>query len=293
VLDPSGAPVSGTRLTIVPISSEMEVRSDAEGQYSITWQANTGARAGAAALPAVQYLLVGRDVEHNLAAAVEVNGQATNVDLHLQAGLTLSGSVKDPGGAPVTNAMIRIIMYAGNGAGAVSRQPTAAPDAKGAFSFSALPQGQLYNLSVTADGYGSANRRVPPAETQTASLQLETFTLAVANLSLRGQVLDAGDKPVPGVNVNMQGQGQLSHSTITDAKGRFVFEAVCAGPVQLFATSRNGANGGPSAFGSARAQGGDTNVVVKLAAMNAVPAPAPRANGQAPTNRPPPAPLQP
>ena len=81
--------------------------------------------------------------------------------------------------------------------------------------------------------------------------------LKPANLKLAGQVLDADDKPVAGANVNLNGEGQPNANARTDREGRFRFEHVCEGPAQLSANSQ-------SSFGNISAEGGDTNVVLRL-----------------------------
>jgi protocatechuate 3,4-dioxygenase beta subunit len=70
-------------------------------------------------------------------------------------------------------------------------------------------------------------------------------------------VLDADDKPVAGANVNLNGDGQPSGNARTDHEGRFRFEHVCEGPVQVSANSQR-------SFGNVSAEGGDTNVVLRL-----------------------------
>ena len=70
-------------------------------------------------------------------------------------------------------------------------------------------------------------------------------------------MVDADDKPVTNANVNLQGEGQPNGQVKTDKEGRFRFEHVCDGPVRLYANARG-------SFASVSAEGGDTNVVVKL-----------------------------
>jgi hypothetical protein len=55
----------------------------------------------------------------------------------------------------------------------------------------------------------------------------------------------------------LQGQGQPRGNARTDRAGRFSFEHVCEGTVRLFASGRNSS-------GNMSAEGGDTNVVLKL-----------------------------
>jgi protocatechuate 3,4-dioxygenase beta subunit len=276
VLDPSGSPVSGARLMIIPAYGMItEIKSDADGKYSITWQYRSPApragavrRGGATVLATNRYLLVARDPEHNLASAVPVDEKATNVDVPLQAALTLSGSVKDPGGAPVKNATFSLVIFAGLGSSPLGQQQQNKVDAQGAFSIGLLPQGQHYSLFVTASGYGATNRQVAATETQTTNLQLQPVTLKLADQKLEGRVVDANDKPVPGAQATISGSGQptFDAATTTDSKGHFVFNHVCEGPIRVSVFSRNAIPGGPPATGSAQAQGGDLDVVVKLGA---------------------------
>jgi hypothetical protein len=209
-------------------------------------------------------MLVGRDAEHNWAAAVGVDDQATNVDLPLQEALAVSGTVKDPDGGPVKNAAVRTVLFTGTVAGPIGGPQGTMVDAQGAFAIGVLPQGQQYSLSVSAPGYGSVTRRVQPDEAQTNRLLLPPFTLKVANLKLEGQVVDADGQPVTGARVSLQGEGQTPGSAATDARGHFAYESVCEGEVVLSVAGRNGRPASPSARGRTQARGGDTNVVVKL-----------------------------
>jgi hypothetical protein len=285
----------------MPLQSR-ETSSDANGEYSITWLfQNPGASAGTAAAaaagrggaapPAIQYLLVGRVMDRNLAAAVTIDDKSTNVDLHLQTALTISGSVQDPAGAPVTNAMVSLLLVSGNTASSLSLQRPSTVDAQGAFSISNLPQSQRYTLNLAATGYGRASRQLAAAETALASLPLPPFILRVANQKLEGQVVDTNGAPVPRARVNLSGTNQPGGSTLTDANGRFVFNQVCEGPVSLFASgSADGRVGSQVPSARLQAQGGDTNLLVKLVLTNGAPAVGAPGNGQIPPARPSPVP---
>jgi hypothetical protein len=278
VFDPSGAPAPGVDVAVTPGSGLMQdLRSDAGGKFTVSWRPfNFG---GAGRGPNVQYFLLGRDLEHNLAAMVKIDEQTQNMDLRLQAGLALSGSVQDINGAPVRTATLRLTLMTPPLSSPFNRQP-AAVDEQGAFAFSALPQGQAYSLNVTAPGYGSASAQVASNQTRTASLQLPPFKLKPADQRLEGQVLGSDDKPVPGASVQVLGQGQPSAVTRTDASGHFALK-VCEGPVRVFANAPPGVMNGQRGSASVQAQAGDLNVVVKLAVPQAMPAGL-RMAGQAP-----------
>jgi len=131
----------------------------------------------------------------------------------------------------------------------------------GTFTIPALPMGQQYHVYVTANGYGSANKSVGKTQSQTNSIQLSAFKLKIADRQLAGQVLGTDNKPLSGVQVNINGNGQPNGNTRTDATGHFKFK-VCDGPIRIFAYSPSGAGRNNSANWQAR--GGDTNVVVKM-----------------------------
>ena len=130
------------------------------------------------------------------------------------------------------------------------------PIRRGRFEIPAMPPGRRYGIVVSAPGYGQQTFSDIGAA-DAGRQELDIMELKPANLTLAGQVLDANDKPVAGCNVTLQGEGQPSGNTRTDREGRFVFAHVCEGSARLFA------NAGTS-FGNVSAEGGDTNVELRL-----------------------------
>ena len=90
---------------------------------------------------------------------------------------------------------------------------------------------------------------------------------SIADRKLAGRVLGTNGTPVAGAQIWMNGEGQPNGNAITDADGRFVFDAVCEGAVTVSANMKG-------AYGSAQAMGGDTNVVIRFDARNRVYMPA-------------------
>jgi hypothetical protein len=170
--------------------------------------------------------------------------------------------VQDAKGAPLTRANINLNMMAGNMGGMVEYQPIKL-NSDGTFTIPALPMGQQYMVFVNASGYGSARKNIGKTQSQTNSIQLAPFKLKAADRLLAGQVLDTDGKPLSGVQVNLNGNGQPNGNVRTDATGHFKFK-VCDGPITIFAYSPSGAGRNNSANWQAR--GGDTNVVVKMGA---------------------------
>jgi protocatechuate 3,4-dioxygenase beta subunit len=257
VYDPAGAPDPGVVLTMWRSANPFwNFSSDANGKFLVRWQ--HGSAPGVALN--IKSSLVARDVGRNLVATRDVDETETNLDLHLQPGLTLSGSLQDEGGRPVTNARVSLHMWL-NHAGAELTSTTA--DAHGSFSFTALPPEGDFALNVSADEYGSARVEVSSERATSRKLELPPIMLKSAYLQLSGKVVGPDDEPLPGIWVGISGVGQPGGNAQTDAEGRFVFKHVAAGPVRV-STSRDGVNGGQPTTVSSQAQGGDTNVVLKL-----------------------------
>ena len=247
VRDPSGAPASGVKVAVFPNwgPNQREVMTDAKGRYEISLSTQHFGS------PDETACLIARDAGRNLAAAQEIEEGAAKLDLRLEPGLVVAGQVEDANGKPLSDATAQLFLWSGNRGFMFDNNPVRA-GAQGRFEITALPPGRRYSLNITAKGYGSANQNIPQ-DAETNRVELPPSVLQVADHKLAGEVLDADDKPVAQVNVHMHGQGQPSGSVRTDDKGRFRFEEVCEGTVQLFANSQN-------AHGNARAEAGDTNV---------------------------------
>jgi hypothetical protein len=279
VFDPSGAPAPGVEMSLMPRGQSQDSKSDAGGKFTVSWPPVI---AWMGMTPPVIELLVGRDLEHNFAATASVDENTTNMDLHLKAGLVLSGSVQDNNGAAVNTATVRLTLTTLSSRSAVGAQP-ATVDEQGAFTFSALPQGRAYDLTVTAPGFAFTNVLLAATGTQMASLKLPPIKLKPMNKRLEGWVVGPDDKPVPGAMVMVSGPGQATASARTDANGHFAL-MVCEGTIRVTAmVPINQNNNGQLRSTSVQAHSGDLDVVLKLG----VPAPAPRGNNPAPPSNPP------
>jgi protocatechuate 3,4-dioxygenase beta subunit len=257
VFDSSGNPAVGARVVVTPTWGSIDTaKTDANGEYSVNWQPQPGMRDA-------KYFAIARDVGQNLADIQPIDTNKTRVVLRLKPGLSISGTVQDAKGAPLPRANINLNMMAGNMGGMVEYQQIKM-NSDGTFTIPALPMGQQYMVFVSANGYGSARKNIGKTQSQTNSIQLSPFKLKPADRQLAGQVLGTDKKPLSGVQVNINGNGQPNGYMNTDATGHFKFK-VCDGPVTIMAFSPNG--GGRNSSGSTQARGGDTNVVVKMGAQ--------------------------
>jgi protocatechuate 3,4-dioxygenase beta subunit len=255
VRDPAGAPVPGLPIILFPSFTVNvgPVKTDSDGRYEMPVDTSADAMRQRVGTYGKQSL-VARDMLRNLATAQEIEEDITNLDLRLEPGLVISGGVEDPEGKPVTNATVRIELWSGNMATSLDNRPTAV-DARGGFRVTALPPARRYYCYATAKGYGTANCQIE--ETDTNWIALEPLILKLANQKLAGQVLDSDDKPVSRAQVMLRGQGQVNDTARTDEQGRFKFDQVCEGQVEVYATYQ-------SSGVTLRAEAGDTNVVLRL-----------------------------
>jgi len=159
VFDPSGSAVPGADLVVAQVIKSRSVgvrgpskvsKSDAQGKFAITWQSLD---LGPSLPPKSSgYWLIGRDLAHGFAAAVKFDwnyrGDVTMVDLHLRPGFTLSGSVQDSKGSALKTAMVQLYIRPEDGSRSTSPDWETPTDDRGSFSFTALPPGYDYHLSV-------------------------------------------------------------------------------------------------------------------------------------------------
>lgn len=259
VRDSAGTPLAGVELVLWPPwrAASKGTTTDDNGHFLLTWnQQNLNG-------PDSELCLIARDSKRNLALAQAMDGDTTNLDLRLEPALTVAGRATDAKGKPLAKAEAEIMFWTEHMGGSMGK---AVPgDAEGRFEIKALPPGRHYGVIVSAKGYGRVTRDVKE-EAEGRRIELEPYELALADQRIAGVVLDTDDKPVTNANIFGYGEGQPSVNGTTDAKGRFSFSAVCAGPIQLQANSRNGG------FGNVSAEGGDTNITIQLGTSGTGPA---------------------
>ena len=255
VTDTDGKPAPKATVLLFPYN-DGEQRTDGEGRFKLFFDPN---RFGNSANVRV---LVARDLARNLAAALEVETDATNAEVRLEPGVTVSGRVVDPQGKGIAGAEAQIMVRAGN-YGSSLGQPVHA-DANGRYELKTLPAGRRYDVYLSAKGFGRETVNADLTDVSTNSsggpaLQLDPVELLVADQRIAGVVLNANDKPVAQAYVSMYGSRQPNTSIQTDSKGRFAFNNVCAGQIQLSANDQHG-----DGYASLKVEAGDTNITIQL-----------------------------
>jgi protocatechuate 3,4-dioxygenase beta subunit len=259
VFDPSGAPASGVLLSLLSsFGFQNPARSDSGGKYTMQWQ-NLSLRTN-------KVVMFARDLEHNWAAAVEMDAKTANLDVHLQPGLTLSGSVQNSRGRPVTNAIVQLVPFPPTDPRAgMNRQPPTNATVRGSFSFTALPQGAPYRVRVSADGYWPTNIQVAAADTKVEKLELPKIVLELADQQVAGQVFGLSGKPCWGAEVLIEDEDlPPKHISHTDTNGHFVINVVRKGLLNVRATFSASGDNPQYLLCTNQVHGGDKNVVLKL-----------------------------
>ncbi len=249
VRTPDGKPANGVWVRFINVysSGERPVKTDSEGKFEMKWNQSMASQHGA--VPCI----LARDVEHNWAVAQDIEEEPGALNLTLAPAVTIAGKALFEG-KPITNATAKLVFWSGNSG--MWLADLAITNKPGEFEIPALPPGRKYGLVVTAPGYGQ--QQVDNInDTEAGRHEVEPVELKLANLKVSGQVVDADDKPVAGAWVNLHGNGQPSASSNTDRKGRFTFDSVCEGTVQISANQQN-------SHGSVSAEGGETNVIIRM-----------------------------
>ena len=126
---------------------------------------------------------------------------------------------------------------------------------EGYYEIKAVPRHVRYSVNARAESYGEDYVRIS-TEDANGRFEVEPISLAKANLSVSGIVVDTDDKPVANAEVYCQDLGQPYRRTQTDPNGRFTLENVCAGKIRINAGTRTA----PQAHGRIETEGGATDV---------------------------------
>jgi protocatechuate 3,4-dioxygenase beta subunit len=267
VRDEKGVPVSGAIVSTRP-SLGAETVTNAEGEFTL--RTRRVSMVGSGSREETTYLLT-RHKERNLAAAMELDETANNLDIKLSPGVIFSGKVVDVDGKGIPDADISMTFWISD-YGYGTREPTEV-DSDGNFEIRAIPLGYRYSVNASNKGYGTQYVSVHTSEAVGDRMELEPLVLAVANLSVSGVVVDVDDKPVANAQVNASGRGQPNRMDIpTDKQGRFRIEGVCSGPLRLWVNVR----GERSMYGSLESQGGATNINIVVAERDSSGRPVPK-----------------
>ena len=238
VRDEKGMPVEGVRLKVCPVGRQ-DVASDSEGIFEVSWDPGLwGQRPGE-----TTFWLLARHEKLNLAAVEEIDKDTIALDVKLKPGVVVTGKVVGHDGKGIARAPLTV-MLDGPGWGSSLGRGRLRTDENGQFEISAIPAGRSYRVTANAAGYGSDRSEFQADDAVNNRLNLEPLTLAVADLSVSGQIVDTQGNPVADSRITSSGYGDGQPSRVTaqsDSQGRFTLEGVCGGKITIRVdANRNG-----------------------------------------------------
>jgi hypothetical protein len=239
--------------------SERDTITDVQGRFDLgvvpsAWDANSPTR-----------LLIAKQDQRNLVAALPVDQKTRRLDIKLQPGIVLSGKVVGPENKPLARASVDVMLDDqewSEGIGLAWRAVTAAD---GSFAVPALPAGQRYKIAIVAPGCGL--REVPARSDDAKDNRLDIGVVRPlpANLSVSGRVVDREGKPIAGARLLFFGDGQpvdinFRRPILTDPQGKFTIEGVCEGKLQIMVSTTVPTR----RFGTVETQGGMTDLKIVI-----------------------------
>ena len=255
VRDERGKALEGVKLRVCPMGGSQDATSDAEGKFEVLYDPGGW---GGRETPIM--FLVGRYEAGNLAAAVEIEEDASQVDIILKPAVTFTGRVVDPDSKGIASARITVMLRVSSWGSSIGRDRITT-DEQGKFEIKAIPAEQKYSLYVVAEGYGENRKEeITTDDAVNNHLDIGALTLAVANLSVSGVVVDNDSKPVAGARIYSSGEGQSRSRAETDIEGKFTLEKVCAGRIRINADK----SGTTRLYGSVETEGGATDVRIVI-----------------------------
>ena len=223
--DEAGKPVEGVKLKVFP-SGRQDVSSDAEGKYEVSW--DPGRRGERETI----FCLVARHEQRNLAAVEEISEDMKRLDIKLKPGVIFTGKVVDPDSKGIAGAQVRVMLRLSNWGSSIERD-IAKTDAEGNFEVKTIPAERRYSINASAEGYGGNSIEVQADDAVDNHLDVETLTLAAANLSVTGRIVDAQGNPMAHARVKGLGGDQPRPNTLSDMQGNFTLDGLCAGLVYI------------------------------------------------------------
>jgi beta-lactamase regulating signal transducer with metallopeptidase domain/protocatechuate 3,4-dioxygenase beta subunit len=250
VVDPNGMPVGGAQ--VAPLHATcFHVLTDNEGRFDVGWSPEWAG-------DLKYFFLMARHQELDLATIVEITESAEVANIELEPGLTLTGTIKDPNGMPIPKARVGLILHtqaSAPGYGCGTPVEDVLTDDKGHYELKALPQKQDWIIHASADGYWQNKIETGIINRTTDREEIDTIILKKPILSVSGIVVDVDGMAVANIPVYLWGDGQPDLASETDTQGKFSFDKVCRGSINICAKNK-------TLFGIIETQGGAKDISI-------------------------------
>ncbi len=255
VFDENDKPIEGVELEICPAGGREDSVSDAEGKFEVIYDLGSWSSDRTPTM-----MLVGRHEQRNLATAIQVDEDTREISIKLEPAVTMTGQIVDINGKGIADVEVRTMLQGPRWGSTIGRKP-AVTDGDGKYLIKALPPDHTYSVYARAEGYGeSRGEEISTDAAVDNRLDMGRITLAVANLSVSGVVVDDDNRPVAGASISCYGDNQPYRNTRTDTEGKFTLEKVCAGNIRISANK----SGTPRLYGSIETEGGAADVRIVI-----------------------------
>jgi len=234
ILDPDGNPVPGAWVEVGPGGFHPGLKTDAEGRFEAGWSAEAGGRGGAP-------FVVARAPERGLAVRAPVGDAAREVSVKLARGVDLCGRVVDCDGDPVPGATMTIF-WQDDAFTPPSEPVIAAADEKGRWRFDTVADCAAYRVTAEANGYGVGSAAIDVYGKSGEEVRVDDIVLEPADKVLSGRTVDEQGNAFPDARVRLWAAGMPNLTARSDAEGRWRFEGLPAGHMDIIAMGRRGEN---------------------------------------------------
>ncbi|MEJ2702114.1 MAG: carboxypeptidase regulatory-like domain-containing protein [Sedimentisphaerales bacterium] len=228
VRDERGEPLEGVKLMLLGSLHLQPFTSDDEGEFEIRW---TSQQWGPRGFP---HYIEARHQQLNLAGIVEIDENVGTLDIKLKPAVVLFGKVVDPEGRGIAGARTTPVLI-DRSVGIETGCPQRRTDSHGNFEIKAIPAGYAYWVLARADGYQDESSLPVQTDSNASNRHFDVgiITLPTGIFYVSGIVVDANDKAVADASVSIDGKGQKHQQKRTDVQGKFTFEKLCAGRIQI------------------------------------------------------------
>ncbi|MEN6384259.1 MAG: carboxypeptidase regulatory-like domain-containing protein, partial [Phycisphaerales bacterium] len=234
VTDTKGKPLSNVSIKVFPSTALNDMVTDANGRYEVSWNSEPWMYN-----QQVRTVLIARNVERNLAMAMDVNENIQKLNIKMLPGIIITGKVVGDNNKPLADAQVRLNLRASNWSMDID-QKGVKTNVNGMYEYKALPHEQKYDMYALAEGYGQTNVEMYTDEAIDGRLEIDPLILKLATMSVSGIVKDSNDKPVKSADVAASGQGQQHRRAVSDANGRFTIDKLCEGQLHVYANYNKG-----------------------------------------------------
>ena len=257
VTGPDGNPVEGAEVLMMPNHYTKEIKTDAEGKYSIDWRpSNFGWVDG-------NIYVLAKKEDDNLAGSIAITLDAKKADIKMSTGYSAKGKVIDESGGPLEGASVGLTFWSDSWGTSMERgESKIKTDSNGEYVINCLPVDNRFSINIrNLEGYGSGSQEFRTDPGVNNAVAVEKIVLQVADQKISGKVVDEDGKGLVSVNLSIYGSGQPNKNIKSDKDGNFIFENVCAGRASIQA---NYQKDNRYLYSNVQTEGGAENVLIVI-----------------------------